>query len=292
MINAVVTDPELSKQYKVRAVTRDTKQPAAQAMELEGVEVVHGDFDHEETIHTALEGAHTVFLMTNTTIEHPQGRTLEVRQGKAVADAAVLADAQYIIYSTELSATKVSGGKYPVDHFDMKYEVDQYIRGLPIKSAFVAPGSFMQNFANLFAPHPLGDGSYAIYNIQSPDTILPWIDIEEDFGKFVAPILAEPDKYEGKFIGAASELRSFDYVAETMSKATGKTIRYIQVPEVRFKELFPPDTADVYVNMFLYYQDFGYYGPGTKEQVEWAVKNARGKLTTLEEYIKIHVNLN
>ncbi|RJE23807.1 NmrA-like family [Aspergillus sclerotialis] len=271
VVNAVITDPELSKQYKVRTVTRDTSKPAAMAMKEEGVEVVQGDFDHEETIHASLQDAHTVFLMTNTTIGHPQGRTLEVRQGKAVADAAVSAGAQYIIYSTQYSAAEISGGKYPVDHFDMKYEVDQYIRGLPIKSAFVAPGSFMQNFDDLFAPRP--------------------IDTKGDFGKFVAPILAEPDKYQGKFFTVSSELRSFEYVTETMSKATGKTVKYVQIPEAKFREFFLPATADVYVNMFLFYQDFGYYGPETKEEVEWAVKNARGRLTTLEEYIQKHVKL-
>jgi hypothetical protein len=37
--------------------------------------------------------------------------------------------------------------------------------------------------------------------------------------------------------------------------------------------------------MLLYFQDFGYYGPQTKENVEWTAQQARGKLTTFEEYI-------
>ena len=76
-----------------------------------------------------------------------------------------------------------------------------------------------------------------------------------------------------------------------MSKVTGKTAKYAQIPEGKFRELLLSATADVYVNMFLFYQDFRYYGPETKEEVEWAVKNARGKLTTLEEYIRKHVKL-
>ena len=36
----------------------------------------------------------------------------------------------------------------------------------------------------------------------------------------------------------------------------------------------------------LYIRDFGYYGAETSPKVEWSAKNARGKLTTLEEYLK------
>jgi uncharacterized protein YbjT (DUF2867 family) len=39
---------------------------------------------------------------------------------------------------------RITGGKYQhVEHFDSKAEVEDYIRALPIKSAFFAPGSFM-----------------------------------------------------------------------------------------------------------------------------------------------------
>lgn len=291
VVNTVTTDPELCKRYKVRCVTRDPSKPAAQSLSEKGVEVVQGDFDHESSIEAALDGAHTVFLMTRTTIQHPEGVALEMRQGKHVADAAVSAGAQYLIYSSEYSATGISGGKYPVAHFDVKHEVEQYIRGLPIQSAFVAPGSFMQNFEDMFAPRPVGDGSYAICNIHTPETMFPWIDAEGDMGKFVASVLAEPDRFEGQVLAVASEIRSLEYVVQVMSKVTGKTIRYTQISEAKFREFLPPGAPDAYVNMFLFYQHCGYYGPRMTEDVEWAVKNARGRLTTVEEYIEKHFKL-
>lgn len=292
VVNAVITDPELSNQYKVRAVTRDPSKPAAQSLAEKGIEVVQGDFDHESSIQAALDGAHTVFLMTNTTILHPQGVTLEVRQGKCVADAAVSAGAHYLIYSSEYSATEISGGKYPIANFDMKHEVEQYIRGLPIQSAFVAPGSFMQNFADVLAPRPVGDGSYAICNIHTPETMFPWIDITGDMGKFVAAILAQPDRFQGQMLAAASEIRSFEYVTQVMSRVSGKTVRYTQISEAKFRESLPRAAADAFVNMFLFYQDCGYHGGRMEEEVERAVKNARGKLTTVEEYLEKHFKLD
>lgn len=40
IIRSVLADPELSKSFQIRTVTRDTKKPAIKALEQQGVEVV------------------------------------------------------------------------------------------------------------------------------------------------------------------------------------------------------------------------------------------------------------
>ena len=284
VVNYVVSDPELSKKYKVRGVTRDPSTVAAQTLHQKGVEVVKGGLDDEESIKQALQGAHTVFAMT-CTIYEDQGKSREVHQGKAIADAAVAAGAQYFIYSSESHAGNISGGKYPVDAFDAKADTEQYIRGLPIKSAFFAPGSFMQNFEGMMTPRPAGDGTYVVANIHTPEAKFPWLDVVGDSGKFVGAILAEPEKYEGKVLSASSSIHSLDEMVQTISKATGKTVKYSQIPESKYRGFLPPAAADSVVNMFLYIQDCGYYGPQTQEVVEWSAQQARGNLTTFEDYL-------
>ncbi|KAM0804925.1 hypothetical protein BDR22DRAFT_473893 [Usnea florida] len=281
--NYVVSDPELSKRYKVRGVTRDPSKAAAQNLQQKGVEIVKGDLDDKESIRRALKGAHTVFAMTRTVYDD-QAKSREISQGKGVADAAVTADAQYFIYSSESHAGNISGGKYPVDAYDAKAEVEQYIRALPIKSAFFAPGTFMQNFGGMMAPRPAGDGTYAIANIHTPEAKFPWLDVVGDSGKFVGAILAEPDKYQGKVLSASSSIHSLDEVADIVTKVAGKPVKYSQMPESKYRGFLPSAAADGIVNMFLYIQDCGYYGPQTKEAVEWSARQARGKLTSLEEY--------
>ncbi|KAF8926657.1 hypothetical protein BGZ58_011011 [Dissophora ornata] len=86
--NYVLNDPELSKQFHVRAVTRDPSKPVAQALQKGGVEVVKGDIDDKESIKQALHGAHTVFIVT-TTVYDDQLRPREFARGRAAADAAV-----------------------------------------------------------------------------------------------------------------------------------------------------------------------------------------------------------
>jgi len=285
VVNCVINDPELSKQYKVRGVTRDPSKPAAEALQQKGVEVVKGDADDKESLKQVMQGAHTVFAIT-ATVYDDQTKPREIAQGKALADAAVAAGVQYFIFSTLPPAGKISAGKYQqVDHFDAKADVEEYIRTLPVKSAFFAPGSFMQNFGGMMAPHPTGDGTYAISNVVTPQTQLPLIETAADTGKYVGAILAEPEKYEGKVFSAATKLYSLEDIVQTISKVTGKTVKYDQLPESVFRGFLPPAAADKLVEMMLYFQDFGYYGPQTKDLVEWTAQNARGKLTTFEEYI-------
>jgi uncharacterized protein YbjT (DUF2867 family) len=285
VVNYVINDPELSKQYKVRGITRDPSKPAAQALQEKGVEVMEGDADDKDSLKQVMKGAHTVFGFT-ATVYDDQTKSREIAQGKALADAAVVAGVQYFIYSSLPHVGKISGGKYQhVEQFDSKAEVEEYIRTLPIKSAFFEPGSFMQNFGGMMAPHPIGDGTYTISNVVTPQTQLPLIEAAADTGKYVAAILAEPEKYEGKVLSAATKLYSFEDIVQTISKVTGKTVKYNQLPESAFRGFLPPAAADSLIEMLFYFQDFGYYGPQTEEKVEWTAQNARGKLTTFEEYI-------
>ena len=218
--NYVLQDPELSKQFKVRAVTRDPASGPSQSLANSGAEVVKGDVDDADSITAALKGAHTIFLPT-VSVYDDQLRPRELRQGKTVADAAVAAGASYFIYSTLINTEAFTGGKIKhMQHFDTKYDVEQYIRGLPIKSAFFAPGTFMQNFVTHMAPKPLGDGTYALFNFVPTKATFPLIETAGDGGKYVGAVLAEPEKYEGKVFWAATELKSLDEVAEIMTKVT------------------------------------------------------------------------
>ncbi|KAG9062230.1 hypothetical protein KI688_006562 [Linnemannia hyalina] len=283
VIDYVINDSTLSKVFKVRGVTRDPSKPEALALLKKGVEVVKGDMDDMDSLKQAMQGAHTVFAATFTVYDD-QMEARERAQGKALADAAVEEGVQYLIFSTLPHTKKISNGVYTVATFDVKAETEQYIRGLPLDSAFFSPGSFMQNHLDMFAPYPVGDGTYAFSHVVSPQAPFPLIDTIGDTGKYVGAILAEPDKYKGKVFSAATKLYTFDEVAQAISKATGKDVKYKQISVDDTKRALPPIVANYVVPMMKYIEDFGYYGSNTVELVEWSARNARGKLTTLEEF--------
>jgi len=285
VISSVLSDPELSKQYRIRAITRDTTSPAATTLQKKGVEVIAADLHDPPSIHTALHSAHTVFFLTAPA----PTKDAEVTQGKQFMDIAVSSGVSYMIFSTLPHITTISGGRYTkVAIFDAKAEIEAYTRTLPLKSAFFAPGSFMQNWQNIMLPRPKTDGTYVIARHVSPETELPLIDTVADTGKYVGAILADPEKYAGKRFCAATALYSMTEMVQIISRCSGKKVVYEQIPEEVFRENLPVPQGykDQLVEMMLYQQDFGYYGPDTKELVAWAAGNARGRLNTLEDYLR------
>ncbi|KAI9663933.1 MAG: NmrA-like domain-containing protein 1 [Bathelium mastoideum] len=290
VVDYVLNDPDLSQRYKIRAITRDVNSDKAKQLGKK-VEVVQGDVHDRASLETALTDAHTIFAMTTPSYA-PDGLEVEYNDGKTIADVAVEKGAEYIIFSTLPPVREISGGKYTkLTPFDAKAKAEQYIRSLPIQSAFYSPGSFMENTQSLpLKPRQDPDGTWVVASPVSPKTQFPLINAAGDTGKFVGAILAEPDKYEGKTFCAATALYSLEEMIATMSKVTGKTIIYRQLELGDFKEQYAVLAAfiDLIVEVFSYYEQFGYYGPDSEKLVAWAAENARGKLSTFEEYLEAH----
>lgn len=286
IVESVLGDARLKEEYSIRGTTRDPSTAKAQELIKKGVEIVQADVDDPTSLRKAFEGAHTVFANTVTVYD---GHTYEheVTHGRALADAAVSASVPFYIYSTLPNAGKISGGKLKnMGHFDGKEEVEQHIRTLPLRSAFIAPGSFMSNFHASMAPHPVGDGTYAFANFVRPNVKMPLINTKGDTGKWIAAILTDFSKYEGKVLCCATALYSFQEIADAMSRASHKTVVYQQLPEEAWRQFLPPPMKDHIAEMLQYFQDYGYYGEDTEEKVKWSADQARGELTTLDEYFK------
>lgn len=289
LINYVLNDPELSQKYRIRAITRDVDSEKAKQLK-EKTQVVEADMSNKSSLEAALEGVHTVFAMTVPSFD-PDGLEVEYSIGKTIADVAVQKGSKYFIFSTLPAVSEMSGGKYHhVTMFDAKAKIERYIRGLPIKSAFVSLGFFMQNLHTqpFLAPKPAPDGTWILARHISPKVQMPYIDAVKDTGKVIGAILAEPDKYEGMTFCAAAELYSLEDIAALMSRATGKTVLYKQVSLDVFKNSLP-FAPDVFVDGFGFQEEFGgYWGPDSRNLVTWAVENSRGRLSTLEEYLEVH----
>ena len=127
VVEHVLNDSTLSKEYKIRAVTRDPSAQSAQALKQKGVEVVKGDADDASSLKGVMQGAHSAFVITATVYDQHL-YTRELAQGKAIGDAAVAAGLQYLIFSTLAAAKKISGGKLQnMAFFDVKADIEEYI---------------------------------------------------------------------------------------------------------------------------------------------------------------------
>ncbi|KAF4960060.1 hypothetical protein FSARC_10555 [Fusarium sarcochroum] len=287
IIHHVINDPDLSKLYTIRAVTRDPSSSKAATLKSKGIEVVAGDPYDKASLEGVFRGAHTVFAMTTSSYDGPAHG--ELQAGKDLVDAAIVQGVEYYIWSTLPSPQAISAGKYTkVVGFDDKYSVEEYIRSKSeLKSAFYAPGSFMQNYAAIMHPQPShdNDGTFVITRPVAPSAKLPLVDIAGDTGKFVASILAEPERYQGKRFAGATKLYTMEEQAAIISKATNKTVKFVQAPSDVYRSFLPPALQDELVEMMLFQEEFGYYGADTEAEVAWSVEHARGTPSTFEEYL-------
>jgi uncharacterized protein YbjT (DUF2867 family) len=284
----VLSDPELSSLFSVRALVRDVNSDKAKALTAKGATLAYADTAVPSSLVPALTGADFVFVITAPGYG-PTAFEIELEMAKAMADAAVAAGVGYILFSTLPSVRTISKGKYTrVAAFDAKAAAEEYIRSLPVKAAFFCLGSFMENYATpvAFLKKVRPDGTVVLSRNESPETRFPLIAAVEDTGKFVAPVLLDPRKYEGKRFYLANEFMTWEEKVAVMSKVMGKKIVYEQVPEEEYRAILPPSMADIFIEAFWWFQDFGYFGPDTDGLVQWSKENARGELTTFEGYLR------
>lgn len=65
VIKSILANPQLSSEYKIRAITRDPSKPSGKALADKGVEVVKADLKDKDSVKKAVEGSSAVFGVTN-----------------------------------------------------------------------------------------------------------------------------------------------------------------------------------------------------------------------------------
>ena len=228
-------------EFKVRAMVRDENKPAAQALKQAGAELVKGDFDDRASLDQALQGVYGIFSMQ----DFRQGAEVEIRQGKAVADAASATGIEHFVYSSVGSAERNTG----IPHFDSKFQVEEYIRSLGLPHTILRPVFFFYNYKGMLPmvkngtlPQPL-----------SPDTKLQQLS-EEDYGKMVAEVFERPADFANRAIEVASVEMSMPEVATAFSQVLGKKVEYQQIPFAAFEE----QAGEEVTTMFRWFENVGY----------------------------------
>ncbi|KAI1424194.1 hypothetical protein F5Y12DRAFT_465645 [Xylaria sp. FL1777] len=283
LIEHILETPTLFAEFALRGITRDASKTAAMALRERGVEIVEADLNIPSTLVGAVAGSHTVFAVTN--FWESASAAVEISQGKAIADAAVAAGANQIIWSSLRSVKEMTGGKVTtMEHFDSKAEVEAYIRTLNIKSTFFMPGWFMQNHLSVFRPKPESDGTYVLSLLWGPAARLPLIDIR-DTGKFLVPALLNPALYHGKRFVCATAFYSLLEMVDIWTKVTGKTVKLVQSTSASdYAGLSEEQKKEAKTTALL--DEYGYYGPTGDDDLAWTIKQVNGRLRTWDEFLR------
>lgn len=173
LIDYVLKNPELSKLYHLRGITRDASKASATSLRERGVQVIQADLSDFQSLVAAVANSYAVFGVTNCMslpcliLRLPANNSIsdwdkgsaaiEIAQGKAIADAALAAGVTLLIWSSLPNVSLMSSGTLTeVAHFDSKAEVEEYIRSLPILSSFFMAGWYMQNHLSYMRPKLVG----------------------------------------------------------------------------------------------------------------------------------------
>jgi uncharacterized protein YbjT (DUF2867 family) len=249
------------KGFKLRGTTRKPDGEPARAARALGVEIVRADFDDAASLEAAMTGAWGIFAMQNT---WEAGVRREEEQGLRMAMLARTKGIEHYVYTSVQSANRRTG----IPHFDNKARVEAEVRRLQFPShAILRPVFFMEN---LTSPWFLS-GDELVSGLE-PATVLQMIAVE-DVGRVGARLFTDAEAMNGREIDIAGDALTLPRAAETLGRATGKTLRYRQIPIAEIRK-----NSDDYATMLEWFDAVGYNANIP------ALDREFGRMTRLEEW--------
>jgi uncharacterized protein YbjT (DUF2867 family) len=260
LVRAILKDA--SGDFAARAITRDVHSPKARQLAALGAEVVAANVDDLASLTRAFEGAHGAFCVTFFW-DHFSAEK-EIEEARNMAKAAKAAGVRHVIWSTledtrrwvPLSDNRMPTlhGKYKVPHFDGKGEANQVFLDMGLPVTLLNTSFYWDNFIYFGAgPKPGPDGTLLL-TLPMGDKRLPGM-AAEDIGKCALGIFKAGSEFVGKSVGIAGEHLTGRQMAEKLSRALAREVRYNEVsPEVYRSFGFPG--ADDMGNMFQFKRDF------------------------------------
>ncbi len=268
-----------SGQFKVRALTRNPGKHRELAEE-----VVEADLDRPETLKTAFEGAHGVFLVTTSWLEG----TDELKQATAAVRAAKDAGVKHFIWSTLPDVEAISGGKFHVPHFTGKAKIDRIVKEAGFANhTFVIAPFYYQGLVGALAPQKQADGSVGWALPLDPTVrVIHMGDITE-LGNIVAGAFAHPDEAgNGEYLPLVGDFMSFNEIVETLNRQ-GHKFSYKQVPKESFAGSFPGATE--IAETFSYWEAHTYLGSDSSDQIALANKIAGRQPTRFSTWARLNI---
>lgn len=229
--------------FKVLALTRDPTKPAARDLELRGAELVKGNLERPESYEHQLVGCYGVFSVQAFWETGIEG---EIRQGTALADAAMARGVRHFVYSSVGGAERETG----VPHFESKWTVEQHIRDIGLPYTILRPVFFMENWQS-YLHEPILNGILPLP--LDPGVPLQMIAVD-DIGAFVALAFEHPEKWLGREVEIAGAEMTMPEVAATFARVLGRPVNYIQVPWDQFRE----QAGEEMTIMYRWFDEQGY----------------------------------
>jgi uncharacterized protein YbjT (DUF2867 family) len=248
--------------FAVRAVTRDPRSKAAQALAAAGAEVVAADLGEAAAVAQAMDGAYGAYCVTFFWAHFSPER--ELAEARVMAEAARAAGLEHVIWSTLEDTRRWMAiddprmptlmGRYKVPHFDAKGEADEYFRDCGVPTTFLLTSFYWDNLINFGSgPKPGADGVLE-FVLPMGKAKLPGI-AAEDIGRCAHGIFRRGAEFAGRTVGIAGEHLTGAEMAAALTRALGREVRHLDVSPEAYRGFGFPGADDL-GNMFQVKRDF------------------------------------
>ena len=201
------------KGQKVRPLIRDPKK--AEPLSHENVMFVMGDLSDPKSLDEAFKGAQKLFLLTSA-----DPKQVELQHN--ALEAAKRAGIQHVVKMSAMGASKDS----PVALGRWHSQTEEELKQSGMKWTLLQPHFFMQNVAGMAGSikgqgalyAPLKDGKIAMVDVR-------------DIATVAAEVLTQPGHEGQTYVITGGEAISFDDVARQIGEATGKPVKYVDIPQ-------------------------------------------------------------
>ena len=258
----------LPKGWKLRALTRSLSSYAAQELKRQSVEVVQGDLEDSASLARAAQGVYGIYSVQDF---WAVGAKREVQQGKNLADVAKKTGVQHIVYSSVGGAERSTG----IPHWESKWEVEKYIRGLGLPVTILRPVTFMEGYYIDQVESGIFKGK--LTDAVRADKLYQTI-ATDDIGAFAALAFERPNEFIGLELEIAGSELTNSEAAKIFSRVLGKPVKFQKLPLPLVRIVLGKE----FYQMFRWFNDSGYKAdiPALRR------KYPEVRLQSLEEWLR------
>jgi uncharacterized protein YbjT (DUF2867 family) len=244
----------------------------AERAKKQGIETVVLDFADRRSIAAALKGVDKVFLLGPTV---PNQTELE----NNVVEEAKKAGVKHIV---KLSVFDAPGEKFMFAKWHRA--VEKNIESSGIAYTFLRCNEFMQNSINYYLPTIQNEGAFYL---ATKDAKVSTVDVR-DIAAVAVKALTAPGHENKAYDVTGPEALTHEQVAQKLSAAAGRQIRYVDIPPAAYKEGavgagIPGWYADLLLDLY------AFYVAGAAQKVSNDVERVTGrKARSFDEFARDH----
>jgi uncharacterized protein YbjT (DUF2867 family) len=222
----------LAEGWRVRALSRTPAGKKAAELTGLGADVVYGDLEDPASLDSALAEVSSVFVM-----QPPGAASIqeEVRQGMNAARAAARANVAHVVYGSAGPGDAETG----VRQWDAKLQVARGMNDLGLPLTVLRPMAFMELMVDP-SFYPQSSTWYTMPKLAGVDRRIPWLSVH-DLGAIAARAFAEPDRFIGKDLRLAADVKSLAECRQIFRAVRAKNPPRFPMPLFLFRRFVDDD---------------------------------------------------